>query len=164
MTHIISPLASVSDKADIEDSVKGSTLRVGSQTMIDSFVKIKFAGGLGDITIGEHCQINSGVVMYSGNGITLQNNVLVAANTTFAPTNHAYARRDIPPRLQRFLPSKGGILVEDDVWIGASCVLLDGAILRKGAILAANSLVRGETEPYGIYAGSPAKLLRYRPL
>ena len=161
--HLISELAIVSDKADIEDSVKGSKLVVGAYTVIDSFVKIKFTGGLGDVIIGEHCQINSGIVMYSGNGITLGDNVLVAANTTFAPTNHAYERRDIPIRAQRFKASKGGILIEDDVWIGSGCVLLDGAVLRKGTIVAANSVVRGETEAYGIYAGSPAQLIRPRP-
>lgn len=161
--HVISDLAIVSDKADIEDSIRGSKLVVGAHTMIDSFVKIKFTGGLGDIIIGEHCQLNSGIVIYSGNGITLGNDVLVAANTTFAPTNHAYDRRDVPLRTQRFKPSKGGIVVEDDVWIGSNCVLLDGAVLRRGTIVAANSVVRDETEPYGIYAGSPAKLIGSRP-
>lgn len=161
--HIISALASISANADIEDSVKGSKLIIGDHTMIDSFVKIKFTGGLGDVTIGRYCQINSGIVMYSGNGIAIGDNVLVAANCTFAPTNHAYGRRDIPIREQRFKPSKGGIVIEDDVWIGSGCVLLDGAVLRRGCIIAANSVVRGETEPYGIYAGSPASLIRYRP-
>ncbi|HEV7180348.1 MAG TPA: DapH/DapD/GlmU-related protein [Candidatus Baltobacteraceae bacterium] len=161
--HVISDLAIVSDKADIEDSIRGSKLVVGAHTMIDSFVKIKFTGGLGDIIIGEHCQLNSGIVIYSGNGITLGNDVLVAANTTFAPTNHAYDRRDVPLRTQRFKPSKGGIVVEDDVWIGSNCVLLDGAVLRRGTIVAANSVIRDETEPYGIYAGSPAKLIGSRP-
>lgn len=161
--HDISALAIVSPGADIEDSVKGSVLRIGAHTMIDSFVKIKFAGGLGDINIGEYCQLNSGIVLYSGNGITIGDNVLIAANTTFAPTNHAYERRDILIREQRFSPSKGGIVIEDDVWIGSNCVLLDGAVLRQGTILAANSLVRTETIPYGIYGGSPAKLIRMRP-
>ena len=131
--------------------------------MIDAFVKIKFTGGMGDISIGEHCQINSGIVMYSGNGITLGNNVLVAANTTFAPTNHEYNRRDIPMREQRHKPSKGGIIIEDDVWIGSNCVILDGTLLRQGTIVAAHSLVRGETVPFGIYGGPVAQLIKMRP-
>jgi virginiamycin A acetyltransferase len=161
--HEISPLAMISPKADLEDSVKGSFLRIGAHTMVDAFVKVKFAGGLGDVVIGDYCQLNSGVVIYSGNGVNIGNDVLIAANTTLAPTNHAYPRRDVPLREQRFSASKGGIVIEDDVWIGSNCVLLDGAILRKGTILAANSLVREETVAYGIYGGSPAKLLRMRP-
>jgi len=160
--HEISKLASISALASLEDSVKGSVLRIGDYTMVDAFVKIKFAGGLGDVIIGSNCQVNSGIVMYSGNGIIIGNDVLIAANTTIAPTNHAYDRRDIPIRQQRFKSSKGGVLIEDDVWIGANCVLLDGARLFQGVILAANSLLRSETEPYGIYAGSPARLIGRR--
>ena len=161
--HQIDETASISRHADLEDSVRGSKLVIGANVMIDAFVKIKFTGGLGDVTIGENSNVNSGTVIYSGNGVTIGSNVLIAANCTFAPTNHEYARRDIPIREQRFKPSKGGIVIEDDVWIGSNCVLLDGAILRKGCILGANSLVTGELEPYSVNVGSPAKLLKYRP-
>ena len=37
---------------------------------------------------------------------------------------------------------RGGIVIEDDVWIGANCVLLDGAVLRRGCVVGAGSLVR----------------------
>jgi acetyltransferase-like isoleucine patch superfamily enzyme len=161
--HLISPSASISKLADLEDSVKGSKLIVGAGVMIDSFVKIKFTGGLGDVEIGENSHLNSGVVIYSGNGLKIGTNVLIAANCTFAPTNHEYERRDVPINRQRFKPSKGGIVIEDDVWIGSNCVILDGTILRRGCIVGANSLVRGECEAYSINVGSPAKFLKYRP-
>ncbi|MDE2482505.1 MAG: acyltransferase [bacterium] len=161
--HRIHAGAVVSPLADLEDSVRGSILEIGDGCMIDSFVKIKFTGGLGDIRIGSHSHLNSGTVLYSGNGITIGDHVLVAANCTFAPTNHAYDRRDVPIAQQRFKPSKGGIVIEDDVWIGSNCVLLDGSLIRRGAIVGANSLVRGELEAYGIYGGSPAVLIGRRP-
>ena len=50
----------------------------------------------------------------------------------------------------------GGIVIEDDVWIGANCVILDGAVLRKGCVVGAGSLVRGELPPYSICRGTPA--------
>ena len=56
-----------------------------------------------------------------------------------------------------FLPGKGGIVIEDDVWIGANCVLLDGATLRRGCVIAAGTLVKGECEAYTVYAGNPAR-------
>lgn len=155
-TSLISPLA------DIEESKRGSTLEVGEKSSIDAFVKIKFTGGSGDITIGCDTHINSGCVLYSGNGITLGDYVMVAANCTFAPVNHQYDRTDIPMRVQGFRPSKGGIVIENDVWIAAGCVILDGAIIRQGAIVAANSVVNDEIEAYGIYAGAPAKLVSRR--
>jgi virginiamycin A acetyltransferase len=151
----ISPLARISSKADIEDSVRGSRLIIEAGVMIDSFVKIKMAGGLGDVVIGEDTYINSGTVIYSGNGVTIGKGVLIAANCTLAPVNHAYKSRSSTILAQRFMPSKGGIVIEDDAWLGASTVVLDGAIIRRGCVIAAHATVRTVTEEYGIYAGEP---------
>ena len=161
--HSISPTARISPLADLEDSVRGSCLVIGNERVVDSFVKIKFTGGTGDVIVGARSHLNSGTVVYSGNGVRIGNDVLVAANCTFAPVNHAYTRRDIPISQQRFLPSKGGIVIGDGVWIGANCVVLDGAVLGEGCIVAAHSLVRGTLEPYSINVGTPATLQRYRP-
>lgn len=155
MSIDIHPDARVSAMADIEASTRGTRISVGAHSMIDSFVKIKPAGGEGDVTIGTHVYINSGCVLYTGNGVTIGNNVAIAANCVFAPVNHAYADKDHLIREQRFLPSKGGIIIEDDVWIGAGCVLLDGAVIRKGAVIGAMSLVRGEIPAYTVWAGNP---------
>jgi virginiamycin A acetyltransferase len=158
----IDPTASISPLADIEDSVRGTLIRIGARTVIDAFVKIKPAGGMGEVVIGAECAINSGTVIYSGNGVRIGDAVAIAANCTFAPTNHAVADRSRRIRDQGFQPSKGGIVVEDDVWIGANVVLLDGAMVRKGAVVAAGSVVRGEVEAYAIYAGAPARKIGER--
>lgn len=161
MNHI-SAFARVSPLADIEESSRGNHVTVGDGAMIDSFVKIKFAGGSGDVTIGDGSYLNSGVVIYSGHGVRLGKGVLVAANTTFAAINHAYQRRDQTIVEQRFMPSRGGIVVEDDCWIGANCVLLDGTLLRQGCVVAAGTIIRGEWPAYAVIAGSPAAIIRYR--
>lgn len=160
--NYVSPLANISPLADIESSVRGSTLKIYERVSVDSFVKIKFAGGTGDVVIGAGSQLNSGVVIYSGNGVILEEGVLVGANTTFAPTNHAYQKKDKTVLEQRFLPSKGGILIEDDCWIGAGCVLLDGVILRRGCVVAAGSVVRGEWPAYSVLAGNPLRVIGAR--
>lgn len=149
------PTARVSPLADLEPSVRGSRLIIGARSVIDSFVKVKPAGGVGDVVIGEDVVVNSGCVLYSGNGIRIGNGVAIAANCTLAPVNHAYADRNRPIRAQGFGPSKGGIVIEDDVWIGANCVILDGAVLAKGCVVGAGSVVRGALEAYGVYAGQP---------
>ena len=158
----IDPSARVSPLADIEDSVRGSKVAVGANSVIDSFVKVKPAGGSGDLVIGANTIVNSGCVFYTGNGIRIGNDVRIAANCTFAPTNHAFARKDVPIFQQGFLPSKGGIVVEDDVWIGANCVLLDGAVLRRGCVVGAGSVLRGEIEAYSIVAGNPVTVIGRR--
>lgn len=154
--------AKISPLADIEDSTRGSLIKVGADSVIDSFVKIKPAGGSGDCIIGNSCFINSGCVLYTGNGIQLGNYVAIAANCTFAPTNHEFHAANILIIQQGFRPSRGGIVVEDDVWIGANSVILDGARLRKGCVVGAGSLVRGELEPYTIYAGNPLRKIGMR--
>jgi virginiamycin A acetyltransferase len=152
---IISEHAKISRLADIEDSVKGSKIIIEQDVTVDAFVKIKPAGGSGDITIGAGSYINSGTVIYSGNGVRIGRDVLIAANCTLAPTNHEYTSRSKRIIEQRFRPSKGGIIIEDDVWIGVNTVILDGAIIREGCVVGACSLVKGELEAYGVYAGNP---------
>jgi acetyltransferase-like isoleucine patch superfamily enzyme len=127
--------------------------------MVDSFVKIKPAGGPGDVHIGKCSFVNSGCVIYTGNGVDIGDNVLIAANCTFASVSHEYTDRSKLIREQGFRPGKGGIVIEDDVWIGANCVVLDGARVGRGCVIAAGSLVRGELEPYGVYGGNPLRKL-----
>jgi acetyltransferase-like isoleucine patch superfamily enzyme len=162
MSLEIHETATVSHLADIEPSVRGTRFVLGAHSVVDSFVKVKPAGGSGDIVIGSHTVINSGCVFYSGNGVVIGDHVAIAANCVFAPVNHEYASRERLIRQQGFRPSKGGIIIEDDVWIGAGCVLLDGTILRRGCVIGAMSLVRGEVPSYSIHSGNPLAPLGWR--
>jgi virginiamycin A acetyltransferase len=159
---IISDKARISRLADIEDSVRGTKIIIEEGVMIDAFVKIKPVGGSGDVKIGRNSYINSGTVIYSGNGVTIGENVAIAANCTLAPVNHEFHSRAKTIVEQRFMPSRGGIVIEDDVWIGANVVILDGAILRTGCVVGACSLVRGELPAYSINVGNPATTTGYR--
>lgn len=158
----ISETAEVSPLAHVEESRRNTDIVIEDHVFIDSFVRIRPVGGSGNIRIGKNSFINSGTVIFSGNGIDIGEWVLIAPNCTLAPTNHAYASRDMTIRHQGFLPSKGGILIEDDVWIGANTVILDGAVLRKGCVIGAGSLVRGEVEAYSIQSGNPLRKIGMR--
>jgi acetyltransferase-like isoleucine patch superfamily enzyme len=152
----------ISLDARIYPSVRGSRIEIGDFSEIYDFVCIRSVGGNGDIKIGAHCYINPSCVLYSGNGITLGDYVLLAPGVMLLPTNHAYSRRDIPIRHQGFLPSKNGIVIEDDVWIGANSVILDGSYIHQGAIIAAGSVVRGDVPAYEIWGGVPAQKINER--
>jgi virginiamycin A acetyltransferase len=160
--NTISKNAKISKFCDIEFSVKGSNLFIDDDSQIDSFVKIKFTGGDGNIKIGKGSYLNSGCVLYSGNGITIGNDVLIAANCTFAPVNHEYKSKDLTIKAQRFKKSKGGIIIEDDVWIGAGTVILDGSVIKKGAVIGAGSIVSGTIESYSVNTGRPLKIIKFR--
>ena len=77
-------------------------------------------------------------------------------------TNHAVADRTRLIREQGFQPSKGGIVIEEDCWLGANVVVLDGAVIRRGAVIAAGSVVRGEVPAYAIFGGTPARRIGER--
>ncbi len=90
--------AGVSPHCDIEDSVRGSRIVVGARSVIDSFVKIKPTGGSGDLVIGEHSVINSGCVLYTGNGIR-------SATTSRSPPTPP-SRRSTTPIGDRAAPDR----------------------------------------------------------
>lgn len=159
---IISPTAKISKLADIEDSVRGTSIVIEDEVVIDSFVRIKPVGGSGDIRIGRNSFINSGTVIFSGNGVDIGEWVLIAPHCTIAPVNHCYKKRDTTIRHQGFLSSKGGVRIERDVWIGANSVLLDGAYLREGCVIGAGSVVGEEVAPYSINVGNPLRCIGYR--
>lgn len=58
--------------------------------------------------------------------------------------------------------SKGNLIIENDVWIGAHSVILGGLIIHNGAVIAANSVVTKDVPAYAVVAGSPAKVIKYR--
>ena len=155
--HIISTNSKISKLADLESSVKGSKLIIGERCMIDAFVKIKFSGGLGDIIIGNNCYINSGTVIYSGNGIVMGNYVLIAANCTLSASNHEFISKEewLNFRFDIFCLNKYN-------WNKINTVISEGAILREGAIIGACSFVNKEIESYGIYVGNPLRKIGER--
>ena len=57
---------------------------------------------------------------------------------------------------------KVGIVIEDDVWIGANCVILPGVHIGYGAVVAAGSVVTRNVPSYALVAGVPAKVIKYR--
>lgn len=148
--------------AVVTPSVRGTWIRIGAFTKVHPFAVIKAVGGTGDVVIGEHCQINPQCVLYSGSGIHLGNHVLLAPGVMLVPANHAYHRLDVPISQQGFLPSKGGITIGDDVWIGAQCVVLDGVSIGRGAIIGAGSVVTRSVPAWEIWAGTPARRISSR--
>ena len=158
----IDPTAYVSPEARIHASERGTRIVIGAHTQVYDFVVIRAVGGTGDVVIGEHCYINPHCVLYSGSGIRFGDYVLVGPNCSIVPANHAIDRTDEVIRRQGFMPSRGGVVVEDDVWIGANCVLLDGTHIETGAVIGAGSVVSGRVAARSVWGGNPCRLIRNR--
>ncbi|MFI1772467.1 CatB-related O-acetyltransferase [Thalassobellus citreus] len=54
------------------------------------------------------------------------------------------------------------IVIGSDVWIGAEAIIMDGVTVGHGAIIAAGAVVTKDVPPFAIFAGIPAKLIKYR--
>ena len=55
-----------------------------------------------------------------------------------------------------------GVIIEDDVWIGARVIVLDGVRIGRGSVIGAGSVVTKDIPPYSICAGVPARVLKFR--
>jgi acetyltransferase-like isoleucine patch superfamily enzyme len=58
--------------------------------------------------------------------------------------------------------SHGDVIVGNDVWLCSGCTILSGVTVGDGAVVAANSLVTKNVEPYSVVGGNPAKFIKWR--
>ena len=76
------------------------------------------------------------------------------------PSNHNFIRVDVPINSQG--AKSIGIVIEDDVWIGHGCSILDGVTIGRGSVIAAGSVVNKNVLPMTVVAGVPAKQIGER--
>ena len=86
---------------------------------------------------------------------------MIAPHCMIASGNHDHKQLDKPIRLAENI-SKGPIVIEDGVWIGANSTVTDGVRIGHNAVVAAGSVVTKDVEPYDIVAGVPAKVIGNR--
>jgi maltose O-acetyltransferase len=130
-------------------------IKLGKKTKVQRGVYI---GNGSNIVIGNSCQINENIRF---NNVIIGDNVMIAREVVFLGNAHNYDSRDIPMSLQGEIKTKQTI-VEDDVWIGLRVIIMPGIRIKKGAIIGSGSVVTKDVEEYGIYAGVPSKLIRFR--
>jgi virginiamycin A acetyltransferase len=75
----------------------------------------------------------------------------------------SYDKMDLPVKYTKFFNTgKMGVTIGNDVWIGRNVRIFNGVSIADGCVIAEMGLVKRNCEPYGIYGGIPAKLIRYR--
>lgn len=127
---------------------------LGKDSTIEDFATIN--NGVGDVIIGDRTRIGLGCVVIGP--ATIGNDVMFAQNIVVSGLNHGYQDIGIPPSMQPV--ETRPIVIEDEVWIGANCVITAGVTIGKHSVVAAGSVVTKSVPPYSVVAGNPAKVLK----
>jgi galactoside O-acetyltransferase len=119
-------------------------------------------GGAGSLVIGENTYVQPGCVLNAFVGsIRIGANCMLAPGCVLTPYQHGATDTARPMREQP-LVSRGDIVLEDDVWLGARVCVTDGVTIGQGAIVGAGAVVTKDVPPYAIAGGVPARIIRYR--
>lgn len=136
----------------------GNYIKLGNNCIIDNNTIFKLWGGF--IEIGNNTFVNSFCVLNGHGGLKIGNNVLIGMNVSIVPSNHIFDSLEMPINLQD--NTNQGIVIEDDVWIGAGVIILDGVTIGHGAVIAAGSVVNKDVPNFAVVAGVPAKIKKIR--
>lgn len=116
----------------------------------------------GTIELGDNTNIGINCSLQTSTNLRLGKNIIVAAYTYLvAGGNHKFERTDIPIIAQG-MERKGGIVIEDNCWLGARVTILDGVTIAKESIIGAGALVNKNIPEFSIAVGTPAKVVKNR--
>ncbi len=110
------------------------------------------------IKIGRDCLLGEYNVVRGQGGVDIGDRVFTSPFTQIIAVNHVF---DDPTRsfIDQGITAEG-IVIEDDVWIGAGAVITDGVRIGKGAVVAAGAVVTRDVQPHTVVAGVPARQIR----
>lgn len=135
---------------------KNGKIKIGKRTCIWPDVKLSLTACLNAdmplLQIGEYCSIGDRSQIHCGNQVKIGNYVLISWDVNIIEYDyHAPGGGHPVPR---------PIIIEDEVWIGARCIIAKGVTIGKGAIIGAGSVVVKDVPPFTLAAGNPARAIR----
>lgn len=104
------------------------------------------------IKIGKNVFINSNTLFMARGGITIEDDVQIAANCQLLTNNH-------DPYERQILSCKP-ILIKEGAWIGAGATIMPGICIGKHAIVGASSVVTHDVPDYSVVVGNPARVIK----
>lgn len=133
-------------------------IKIGSRVKFDGPIRIVAAGD-GLISVGDDTRFTPYTIINGGGSIRIGERVVIGPRFSLNANEHRFHDR------QRVIESGFShvdIAIGNDVWIGADVSVLPGADIAEGSVIGANSVVNCPTEPFSIYAGSPARKIGER--
>ena len=132
----------------------GTLVMHGAILHVYNFRNLPHAG----IRIGRDSLIGEYNVIRGQGGVTIGDRVYTSPMVQILAVNHVF---DDPTRsfVDQGITAEG-IVIEDDVWVGAGAVITDGVRVGKGDVIAAGAVVTKDVAPHTVVGGVPARLLR----
>ena len=131
-------------------------ISLGKGCVLDYGALLRSGGG--GIELGNECSVNYNSMLLGK--IRIGNHVRIAGHCSIVGVNHNFSDPDIPIKDQGL--TYQGIVIEDDVWLGAHVVVTDGVTIGKGSVVGAGAVVNRDIPPYSVAVGVPAKVIRNR--
>jgi acetyltransferase-like isoleucine patch superfamily enzyme len=110
------------------------------------------------IRIGRESLIGEYNVLRGQGGIRIGDRVYTSPLVQMAAVDHVFADPK-RPFVEQGITAQG-IVVEDDVWIGAGAIVTDGVRIGQGAVVAAGAVVTQDVPPHTVVAGVPARVVK----
>lgn len=121
----------------------------------------QWGGNLGHgLTMGNRSSIGAYSYIGCSGSIAIGDDVLIGPRLTIIAENHNYS--DATRTIKEQGVHNRGIVIGNDIWMGACVTILDGVTIGDHAIVAAGAVVTKDVEPYAIVAGVPARTIRSR--
>ena len=127
---------------------------IGDYSVVEDFSLVNNL--VGDIIIGNYSRVGLNNVVIGP--VIIGNNVNLAQNITVSGLDHNY--KDTSKRIDEQGVSTSLITIDENVWIGANCVVTKGVNIGKHSIIAAGSVVSKDIPPYSVAAGNPARVIK----
>lgn len=108
-----------------------------------------------NVSVGDNSRIGDYVQMWGGGGINIGKNVLIAAHSVITSQSH-----DINASSYFNSQVTKAVRIEDNVWIGASAVVLPGVTVEKNSIIGAGAVVSKNIPPNSTAIGVPARVVK----
>ena len=106
---------------------------------------------------GEGLKVNGNVHINADGSVIIGKNVTLSYGVTILAASYD---TDVFFRGER-VHKNTGIKIGNNVWVGANTTILDGVVICDHVIIGAGSVVvKNIYEPYSIYAGNPARLIK----
>lgn len=139
---------------------EGIEIGAGSYVMHHAVLHVYNFRGLphSHIRVGRDSLIGEMSILRGQGGIDIGDRVYLAPGVQILAVDHVVDDPDRPFTEQGITAQ--GIRVEDDVWLGAGCILTDGVTVGRGAVVAAGAVVTADVPPHTVVGGVPARPLK----